>query len=96
MLRADVDAAAQKIGAAADGIGTTEPGPHLAGVQAALPDSQSAGAAQALAESWGTAVSDLSRDLGALRDPMGAAAHHLEAEDEVVHTAFRRPMAGAL
>ena len=95
MLRADVDAAAQKLGAAADGIGATEPGPHLAGVRGALPDSQSAGAAQSLTESWGTAVSDLTRDLGALRDQMIAAANHLEAEDEVVRTAFHRPMVGA-
>ena len=94
MLKADVDAAAQKIGAAADGIQGTEPGPHLSGVQAAMAGSQSAGAAQALSQSWETAVRELHRDAAALRDQMVSAANHLQAQDEVVSAAFR-PMAGA-
>lgn len=89
MLKADVDAAAQKVGAAADGIQGTEPGPHLSGVQAAMADSQSAGAAQSLSQSWETAVTELHRDAAALRDQMVSAANHLEAQDEVVSAALR-------
>jgi hypothetical protein len=94
MLKADVDAAAQKVGAAADGINGTEPGPHLSGVPAAMADSQSAGAAQSLTQSWEIAVKELHRDAAALRDQMVSAANHLQAQDEVVSAAFR-PMAGA-
>lgn len=94
MLKADVDAAAQKVGAAADGINGTEPGPHLSGVQAAMAGSQSAGAAKSLAQSWETAVKELHRDAAALRDQMVSAANHLEAQDEVVSGAFR-PMVAA-
>lgn len=93
MLKADVDAAAEKIGAAAEGISSSKPGSHLSKVSAAMEGSQSAGAAQSLTESWNTGVSNLHRDLGALRDQMVSAANHLEAQDEVVRTAFR-PMAG--
>jgi hypothetical protein len=93
MVKADVDAAAEKVGAAADGIHATKPGPHLAGVSAAMAGSQSAGAAKSLTESWETGVSDLYRDLAALRDQMVSAANHLQAQDEVVRRAFR-PMAG--
>jgi hypothetical protein len=78
---------------AADGIQGAEPGPHLSGVSAAMPDSQSAGAARSLTQSWETAVSELHRDAAALRDQMVSAANHLQAQDEVVSSAFR-PMAG--
>lgn len=92
MLKGDVDAAAQQVDAAAEGVSGTKPGSHLSGVAAALSGSQSAGAASALAESWDTAVSELHRDGTTLAEQMRSAADHLQAADEVVHTTFRRPL----
>lgn len=96
MLKADVDAAAAKIGEAADGIRATDPASHLSGVAGALPGSQSASAAQALTDSWRTGVSQLAKDLDGQRERMTSAANHLQAQDEVVQQAFRRPMVGVM
>lgn len=91
MVTEDIRRASTKMQAAADGVGRADPSGDVEGVNAALPSSQSASAAQTLSGTWRRRFQGWKEDASSLSRRLERGAENYDRSD---HNAAVRSMRG--